>query len=97
MDIDLILTVSEALSRPLFQNAQLVAGEKGLNRQIRWVHILEITHFEKLIHGQEMILTTGLGFNLDAVSSVAFMEKLIRQNASCLCIEIGPYFEQVSD
>jgi purine catabolism regulator len=97
MDIELILTVREALNRPLFQNAQLVAGEKGLNRQIRWVHILEITHFEKLIHGQEMILTTGLGFNLDTESSVTYMEKLIQQNASCLCIEIGQYFEQVSD
>jgi purine catabolism regulator len=96
IDTELILTVREALNRPLFRNAQLAAGEKGLNRQIRWVHILEITHFEKLIHGQEMILTTGLGFNLDAVSSVTFMEKLISQNASCLCIEIGPYFEQVS-
>lgn len=97
MDTELILTVHEALSRPLFQKAQLVAGNKGLNRQIRWVHILEITHFEKLIYGQEMILTTGLGFNLDALSSVTFMEKLIEQNASCLCIEIGPYFEKVSD
>ncbi|WP_276322364.1 PucR family transcriptional regulator [Cohnella luojiensis] len=91
-----MLTVREALSRPLFGNAQLVAGEKGLGKQIRWVHILEITHFEELIHGQEMILTTGLGFNLDADSSVTFMEKLISQNASCLCIELGPYFEQVS-
>lgn len=97
MDTELILTVREVLERSLFQSAQLVAGSKGLNRQIRWVHILEITHFEKLIHGQEMILTTGLGFNLDAVSSVTFMEKLIQQNASCLCIEIGPYFEQVSN
>ncbi|RED58057.1 PucR family transcriptional regulator [Cohnella lupini] len=96
IDSELILTVSEALSRPLFRNAQLAAGDKGLGRQIRWVHILEVTHFEKLIHGQEMILTTGLGFNLDAVSSVHFMEKLISQNASCLCIEIGPYFERVS-
>ncbi|MFC5470118.1 PucR family transcriptional regulator [Cohnella suwonensis] len=96
IDAGLILTVREALRRPLFRDARLVAGARGLDRPIRWVHILEIPQVEKLIHGDEMILTTGLGFRLDAETSVLFMEKLIAHNASCLCIEIGPYFERVS-
>jgi purine catabolism regulator len=97
MDSKRNLTVRETLHRPLFHNAQVVAGENGLHRQIRWVHILEITSFETLIHGEEMILTTGLGFNLDAASSVTFVENLIKQNAACLCIELGPYFQSVSE
>ncbi|GGF94834.1 PucR family transcriptional regulator [Paenibacillus abyssi] len=97
MDSELVLTVREALQRPLFQHAQVIAGEEGLYRFIRWVHILEITSFETLIHGEEMILTTGLGFNWDAVSSITFLENLIKQNATCLCIEIGQYFDTVSE
>ncbi|TVY10504.1 PucR family transcriptional regulator [Paenibacillus cremeus] len=92
-----LLTVGEALQRPLFQHAKVVAGAGGLHRPIRWVHILEIASFEKLIHGEEMILTTGIGFQLDRAASVSFMDNLIQQQAACLCIELGPYFQSVSD
>lgn len=88
------LTIQEALTRPMFQDARVVAGKDGLGRRIRWVHILETSLVETLIHGQEMILTTGISFNLGAGSSITFMQQLIRQNAACLCIEIGPYFEE---
>lgn len=94
---EFILTVREALKRPLFQSAQVVAGASGLERQIRWVHILEIPSLEKLIYGGEMILSTGVGFNADAATSVGYMDKLIQQNAACLCIEIGPYFHAVPE
>jgi purine catabolism regulator len=97
MDAELVLTVREALQRPLFRGARLVAGSEGLDKQIRWVHILEISDFEKLIHGDEMILTTGISFNLKSFSPVSFLEKLIGQNASCLCIEIGQYFEDAPE
>ncbi|WP_372631294.1 PucR family transcriptional regulator [Cohnella sp.] len=96
MDAEWMLTVQEALTRPLFQGAQVIAGSEGLDRPIRWVHILETPHFETLIHGQEMILTTGISLNLDAASSVVFMDNLIRQNAACLCIEIGPFFGEAT-
>lgn len=97
MESERLLTVREALMRPAFQNAQVAAGASGLDRPIRWVHILEISSLEKLIDGNEMILATGIGFNLDAVSSVAYLEKLIQQNAACLCIELGTYFQSVSE
>ena len=74
-----------------------MAGAGGLDRQIRWVHILEISTMENLIYGGEMILATGVGFNLDTTHSVRYMEKLIQQNAACLCIEIGPYFHVVPE
>lgn len=91
------LTVREALSRPAFRSARIAAGESGLGRQIRWVHILETPDFETLIHGEEMILTTGMAFKLESRSSVAFLESLIKQNASCLCIELGQYVDAVPD
>ncbi|AJY77924.1 hypothetical protein VN24_21765 [Paenibacillus beijingensis] len=97
MDTEYNLTVQEALSRPLFRNAVVVAGESGLIRPIRWVHILEVTDFETLIHGGEMILTTGIGLRSSPELWSAFAEKLIRQNASCLCIEVGPYFNAVEN
>lgn len=92
-----ILTVHEALRRPLFSDAVVAAGHDGLDRRVRWVHILEISDFETLIHGEEMILTTGIAFNSGVISPVRFLKKLIDLNASCLCIERGPYFDDVPE
>lgn len=91
------LTVREALQRPSFQSARIVAGENGLGRQIRWVHILETLNFATLIHGDEMILTTGMAFQWESRSSIDFLENLIKQNAACLCIELGQYVDAVPD
>jgi PucR family transcriptional regulator, purine catabolism regulatory protein len=89
------LTVDEVLIRPPFQNAQVIAGKTGLYRRVRWVHVLEIANFESLIHGEELILSTGVGFKQDVLSPTAYLEKLIKLNASCLCIEIGEYFSHI--
>jgi PucR family transcriptional regulator, purine catabolism regulatory protein len=95
LELEFTLTVQDALKRPVFAQAQVAAGAAGLDRPVRWVHILELSHFDELLYGEEMILATGVGFRLDPAASVAFMEKLISQRASCLCMEIGPYFQSV--
>ncbi|WP_238996604.1 PucR family transcriptional regulator [Paenibacillus pinistramenti] len=92
---ELDFTVLEALARPLFAGARVAAGERGLARPVRWVHVLESANFESLIHGEEMILTTGVGFTADGMSPVTFMDNLIKKNAACLCIEAGPYFREI--
>jgi purine catabolism regulator len=97
MNSDFILTVNDVLKRPMFQNARVAAGHNGVNRKIRWVHILEVSNFETLIHGEEMILSTGVGLHLSASSMKSYLEKLIECGASCLCLELGPYFNNVSD
>lgn len=79
--------MDEALNRPVFQGACLVAGQAGTARPIRWVHILETEQFDSLIHGGEMILTTGIGMQADMET---FLHRLIHSSAACLCVELGP-------
>ncbi|CAM2920492.1 PucR family transcriptional regulator [Paenibacillus sediminis] len=95
MDGEYILTVGDVLKRPLFQDAYLVAGEKGLHRRIRWVHILEISNVEALLYGEEMIMTTGIVLKAEQITSTSYLQKMINWNVSCLCIELGPYFDSV--
>ncbi|KIL40203.1 hypothetical protein SD70_15430 [Gordoniibacillus kamchatkensis] len=89
------LTVREVLKRPLFSGAEVVAGHNGLDRPIRWVHILEIMNIEQLIHGQELILTTGVAFKSDPGSFVSYLEQLVKRNVSCLCIELGQFIDHI--
>ncbi|GAB7388747.1 PucR family transcriptional regulator ligand-binding domain-containing protein [Bacillaceae bacterium] len=96
MQGEFTLTVGDVLKRPLFAKARLVAGKNGLGRKIRWVHILEVADFDALIHGEEMILSTGVGLHGGSATKRAFLEKLIKHGASCLCLELGQYFDNVS-
>ncbi|OXM83630.1 PucR family transcriptional regulator [Paenibacillus rigui] len=97
MDSAFILTVQDVLQRPLFAQACVLAGEGGLNRQVRWIHILEVSHFDKLVHGEEMILTTGISFQSDPAVGVSYVERLAAQNVSCLVIELGAYLNAVPE
>jgi purine catabolism regulator len=97
LDSEFVLNVEEVLKRPLFQGVQVLAGHNGLKRRVRWVHILEVSNIEKLTHGEELILTTGNAFKSDADFSVTYLEQLIKQNVSCLCIELGHYLDAVPE
>ncbi|NOV02024.1 PucR family transcriptional regulator [Paenibacillus sp. LMG 31457] len=89
------LTVQEVLRRPFFQQAYIAAGQDGLQRLVRWVHIIEVIQFEELLQGGEMILTTGAAFKSDTRLFMTYLEQLMNNNVSCLCIEMGHYLSSV--
>ncbi len=93
---DLTLTIKDVLARESFKSAKVVAGENGLHRQVKWVHILEIKDsLEVFVNGDELILTTGIGLGMDLSTRLKFIKRLIKIGAACLCIERGPYFEKI--
>ncbi|GFZ95116.1 PucR family transcriptional regulator [Paenibacillus marchantiophytorum] len=89
MNQDYQLTVQEVLERPIFQQAYLAGGQEGLQRLVRWVHIIEVIHFEQLLQGGEMILTTGAAFKSDTSAFMTYLDQLIHNQVACLCIEMG--------
>ncbi len=89
------LTVGDVLTRDLFKNAKVVAGETGLKRQIKWTHILETEAFDSLINGSELILTTGINLELDNCATTTY-ERLLQKDVAGICIEKGPYFKTIS-
>ncbi|WP_252501689.1 PucR family transcriptional regulator [Sporosarcina sp. Marseille-Q4943] len=92
---ELQIAVSDILKRPLFKDAKVVAGEEGIGRQVKWAHVLEIQEFESLINGGELILTTGVGLQLDLPTQLKYVKRLIEKNVACICIELGPYFIEI--
>jgi len=91
-----MLTVQDVLKRQLFFNTEVVAGLNGLHHQVKWTHVLDNPYFDdSLLQGGELILTTGFGFEWKDSSNISFLLNLIEHKASCLCIELGHYFEKV--
>jgi PucR family transcriptional regulator, purine catabolism regulatory protein len=83
------VTVNDVLSRKLFRECKLVAGRDGLNREVKWTHILEMSDFESFINGGELILTTGSGIQFDSPNGLVYLDKLRKKNIAGVCIELG--------
>ncbi|MFS0655057.1 PucR family transcriptional regulator [Bacillus sp. 179-C3.3 HS] len=97
MNVDVQFQVSDVLNMKYFTHATLLAGEKGLSRQVQWVHVLEVPIVEDLLNGGELILTTAAAFHdqLDVFQS--FLKQLIDSGAAGLCIEFVPLRFHVPD
>jgi len=75
--------------------SKVIAGERGLSKNVSWVHVLEIRDIIKeCVNGRELILTTGIGFT-DKAIALRFLEELIDQGVSALCIETALYYHEV--
>ncbi|WKA59389.1 PucR family transcriptional regulator [Planococcus shenhongbingii] len=89
------LTIKEVLERKSFANARLIAGKEGLDRQVKWSHILEVKELDTLINGGELIFTTGVGLQLDLQTQLKYVKRLIDEEVAGICIEMGPYFKEI--
>lgn len=85
------LMVKDLLRRKHFENIEVVAGHTGLNRLVKWVHVVDVTKIRNLLNGNELILSTGLAWRDDKDLFLSVVEQLIESNAAALCIEIGTY------
>ncbi len=94
MNVYHTLTVKEILERPLFRKAKVVAGHEGLNRVVKWVHVFEVTEIGELLHGHELILSTGIVWGQQHLR-LSFLQQLIERNVSALCVQLGYYFENI--
>ncbi|MGE6630791.1 PucR family transcriptional regulator [Bacillus sp. NPDC077027] len=90
MNVDVQFQVSDVLKTKYFVHAKILAGEKGLFRQVKWVHVLEIPTVEHLLNGGELILTTAAAFQDQQGMFIEFLRQLVDSGAAGLCIEFIP-------
>ncbi|WML31647.1 PucR family transcriptional regulator [Neobacillus sp. OS1-32] len=89
------LTVKEILENRNFRDAEVIAGKEGLERTVKWIHIMEVAGIEELLNGNELILSTGVGWKESKQLFLTVFEKLIDSGASGICIELGTYIPSI--
>jgi hypothetical protein len=92
-----ILTISELFNFTCFNGYKVLAGKKGINRKVKWAHILEVTEVGTLINGGELILTTGIGWSQHPETGVKFVKELIQRGAAGICIELHTYIDSLPE
>lgn len=91
------LQIDDVLKNKHFARSEVIAGKAGLTNTIKWVHILETYQVEKLLKGNELVLTTGVSIQRDTDKFLKFVEGLLKANCAGLCIEYGEYIQKVPD
>jgi PucR family transcriptional regulator, purine catabolism regulatory protein len=91
------LKVADILDRKHFENAKVVAGEEGINRIVKWVHVVEVTSIQNLLNGNELILSTGVTWKDNESLFVSIIGQLLENNAAGLCLEMGTYISEIPD
>ncbi len=74
----------------------LIAGEKGLDNMVQWVHYIEGGDVPRFLHGYELVFTTGME-NHNADWLVKFAKRLHEYGACGLVINLGPYVKDVPE
>jgi purine catabolism regulator len=84
-------TVREVLALDSVRHGapRVVAGEVGLDRPVRWVHVAEVPDIASLLRGGELVLTTGIGLPADDAGLRAFINDLADVGVSGVVVELG--------
>src|SRR5919109_2646989 len=86
-----MLTVAEVLELPVVRRAlpEVIAGADGLDRQLRWAHVIEMADPSDLLKGGELVLTTGIGAGAQERDQARWIASLIEQGAAAVGVELG--------
>jgi PucR family transcriptional regulator, purine catabolism regulatory protein len=84
-------TVAQVLELDVLRrgNPRVVAGAAGLGNPVRWVHISELADIAGMLHGGELVLTTGVMLPADKESLARYIGELADVGAAGLVVELG--------
>lgn len=93
------VTVADLLALPVLAAGlpEVLAGESGLDRPVRWVHITELTDPASFLKGGELVLTTGMPLPNDASKVRRYVDELADVGAAALVIELVRRFHRAPD
>lgn len=74
---------------------EIVAGKEGMDKPVRWVHMVESIELSNFLEGQEIAFTTGIA--LQNQEDLLDLVKMNYENcASGMVVNIGPFIRQIS-
>jgi PucR family transcriptional regulator, purine catabolism regulatory protein len=68
---------------------QVLAGHRLLGAPVRWVHAIEQTDAARLLHGGELVLSTGIALPDDPGRLASYAADLAAAGVSGLAVELG--------
>lgn len=92
-----MISCREVVSLSSLTKLNIVAGEAGLNRLVRWVHFIDLPDVLPWVQGGELLIITGIGLQGDTDKLRELVRGIINKKLAGLIINIGPYIEAIPD
>jgi purine catabolism regulator len=88
-------TVKDILALEVFANVNVIAGKKGLNREVSNVYFMEVPDIYKYIDENGLLLTTLFPIANDKEAIEQFIPKLVDQRLAGIAIKPGRYIDEI--
>ncbi|MBE3075657.1 MAG: PucR family transcriptional regulator ligand-binding domain-containing protein, partial [Actinobacteria bacterium] len=89
------LSVSEILALPILAEAKVLAGKKGLGREVKQVTVGEVPDIGDWLTGGELVLSTFFAAAKDPGAQVDFTRRIIKADAAGLLVKPGRFVKTV--
>ena len=89
------MSIENILKRDHFASAEVIAGRKGIDRLVKWVHVFEMIEVRKNLKGGELVLSTGFGWKDDHELFLHLLKQLVEKEVAGICIEIGSFVDYI--
>jgi purine catabolism regulator len=89
--------VRELLALTTFQDAELVAGESGADREVRWAHVVDMPDPAPWVGEGLLLLTTGYAWPTDAEQERSQLEALARRGLAAIGLAVPGYVAHFSE
>ncbi|MEA4907636.1 MAG: hypothetical protein GYA17_16155 [Chloroflexi bacterium] len=91
------LTVRELLGMDMLQKARLIAGEKGLDREILSVNVMEVPDIDNWVHPGELLITTMYPLRDQRAKIETLIPRLCRKELAGIAVKLHRYIVEIPE
>ncbi len=91
------LSISDILQLPILAEAKILAGRKGIEREVTQVTVGEVPDIGDWLSGGELVLSTFFAVETTTEAQTAFVRKIIESGASGLLVKPERFLKAVDE
>ena len=91
------LTVNQILHTEGFEKFRVICGNRGLNREVSSVSVIDAPDIYNWLQGGEILLTSGYIFKDNTEYLLELIEKIAKNGAAALFIKLGRFIDDMPD
>lgn len=89
------LTVRDIMQFGIFKDAKVIAGEKGIDREVMLANIVSTPNVAKFMKGKELLIASGYTFMNSPDAGVKLIYELAEKDVSALAVRPDAYMDEV--
>lgn len=90
-----MISCKDLLELASLKNLKIRGGQGGLDRDVRWVHFIDLPDVLPWVQGGELLFITGIGLTAVEQDLLKLLNGIASKNLAGLVINIGPYIAEI--